>query len=77
MHIWESYTMMVEKANGTKGHLLYVHGADKYVFRVYGENGKFIDYDLRHNDLCVIITDEDAAFYVSEDGATLDHSPLD
>ena len=53
--------MTIKPANGVTGHLLRT-GYD-VVFRVYGENHQFTDYDLTHSDLCVTITDEDAAFY--------------
>jgi hypothetical protein len=62
-------------ANGVTGHLLYTGGPTKYVFRVYKDDGNFIDYDLHHSDLCVTITDEDAVFYSSDDSNILDHSP--
>lgn len=62
-------------ANGVKGHLIYVHGADKYQFRVYKGDGSFIDYDLHHCDLTVTINDEDAFFYSGDNIDRLDHSP--
>jgi hypothetical protein len=67
--------MKIKDANGIEGHLIYMHGADKYMFRVYN-GASFIDYDIRHCDLCVKITDPDAAFYIRDDGTeVLDHSP--
>ena len=65
--------MTITPANGVTGHLLR-SGYD-VVFRVYGANHQFTDYDLTHSDLCVTITDEDAAFYSEPKSDRLDHSP--
>lgn len=66
----------VKSANGVSGHILYVHGANKSVFRVYGRNGDFIDHDILHCDLHVTIDDADATFYSLDSGRTvLDHCP--
>jgi len=65
--------MKIKPANGATGYLLRT-GYD-VVFRVYGENHQFTDYDLTHSDLCVTITDEDAAFYSEPQSDRLDHSP--
>ena len=71
--IIEENVMKIKPANGATGHLLRT-GYD-VVFRVYGENHQFTDYDLTHSDLCVTITDEDAAFYSETKSDRLDHSP--
>jgi hypothetical protein len=68
-------TETVTPANGVKGHLLYQHGDNRYVFRVYDNSHNFVDYDLLHSDLCVIISDEDSAFYRDEFHDVLDHAP--
>lgn len=62
-------------ATGTTGHLLYLADGT-YCFRVYKNNGEFIDYDLRHFDLVVKILDNDASFYETPEGNFLDHSPF-
>jgi hypothetical protein len=67
--------MTPKSANGVRGHLLYIHGDNKYVFRVYDAEHNFVDYDLLHCDLCVTIDDEDAYFYRDEWKDVLDHSP--
>jgi hypothetical protein len=64
--------MTITPANGITGHLLR-SGYD-VVFRVY-DGTTFTDYDLTHSDLCVTITDEDAAFYSEPRSDRLDHSP--
>ena len=70
--ILQEDNMTITPANGITGHLLR-SGYD-VVFRVY--NGTtFTDYDLTHSDLCVTITDEDAAFYSEPRSDRLDHSP--
>ena len=61
-------------ANGVKGHILDCFSGE-YVFRVYNQDHTFTDYDLRHCDLSVTITDEDAFFYTDGLVQTLDHSP--
>ncbi len=66
--------MNIQPANNTEGCLIYVHGSNTHVFRVYS-GGTFKDYDLLHCDLCVKITDVDAAFYDNGVRLTLDHSP--
>ena len=64
-------------ANGVQGILLNPYHSDgKWVFRVMHNDYTFTDYDLDHSDLCVTITDKDAAFYEHEDGrVALDHGP--
>ena len=64
-----------KSANGVTGHLLYLADGS-YCFRVYGKNHTFVDYDLRHYDLCVTIKDKDAFLYKDATGTKLDHSPL-
>jgi hypothetical protein len=66
--------MTLTSANGVEGHLIYT-GVGKYVFRVYDKSHNFVDYDLMHSDLCVIINDSDAFFYQNKIENTLDHSP--
>lgn len=60
----------IKPAQGTKGVLIRSLGT--YFFRVYNEDYSFTDYDLRHSDLAIEITDSDSAFY---DDQVLDHSP--
>ena len=70
-----SREMKVTSANGVVGCLLNPYHTDgKWMFRVYeGEN--FTDYELRHSDLSVTITDADASFYDHGDGThRLDHN---
>lgn len=45
-------------------------------FRVYNAAGGFIDYEIAHSDLFVVIDDVDAYFYEDKKGINrLDHSP--
>jgi len=61
-------------ANGTRGILINVLG--KTMLRIYTEDKQsFVDYELLHSDLSVIIDDEDAYFYQIKDRMMLDHSP--
>ena len=63
-------------ANGVEGILIWVHGLDRFMFRVYDPAHTFKDYDINHSDLCVTIKDQDAYFYEHDNGLlTLDHSP--
>ncbi len=66
---------LVKKAAGVSG-VLIKDVAGNFVFRVYGKEGEFTDYDIRHNELAVTIAeDELAAFYQVDDRLVLDHSP--
>lgn len=60
-------------ANGVNGVLLRVD-YDTFVFRVYGLD-TFVDYNLKHSDICMTITDEDAFFYHEYGEHYLDHAP--
>ena len=67
-------------ALGVRGFLLRSiddNGGLRYIFRVYGGDHSFRDYELIHSDLEIEIVDEEAAFYEAEEGddARLDHSP--
>ncbi|MCP4367671.1 MAG: hypothetical protein GY797_06110 [Deltaproteobacteria bacterium] len=65
----------VSNASGVEGVLLLSLDGS-YFFRVYREGGEFTDYELRHNDLPVIISrDALASFYEMEETNILDHSP--
>lgn len=68
--------MKIKDANGVQGVLLNPYHQDgKWIFRTYNNDGTFIDYDLCHSDLCVIINDFDAALYEDVGGHNrLDHS---
>lgn len=67
--------MKIESADGKQGILIWC-GGDRYVFRVYTHAPhEFVDYDLRHSDLRVVIQDPDAFFYTDEQGACVDHNP--
>ena len=69
--------MTIVNATGISGHLIRC-GDGGYRFRVYTPTSNellFTDYDLTHSDLCVSITDKDAAFYSDNNGDRLDHSP--
>jgi hypothetical protein len=66
--------MKSKSANGVEGHLIYT-AMGKYMFRVYDKSHNFVDYDLAHSDLCVIINDSDAFLYQTGDRNVLDHSP--
>jgi hypothetical protein len=66
--------MKPKSANGVRGHLLnFVDGT--MVFRVYDADHNFVDYDIHHSDLTVIIDDADAFFYRDEYADVLDHAP--
>lgn len=67
--------MKVSSANKVKGCVIYTALDHKYVFRVYDDQSNFVDYDLAHTDLNVVIDDEDAFFYSDDTANVLDHSP--
>jgi hypothetical protein len=63
----------IKNAKGKSGILCRsING--RYFFRVY-QGDDFIDYELRHDDLAITITDEQAAFYEKDGQYFLDHSP--
>lgn len=67
--------MKVTDANGTTGFILW--DGTEYCFRVYYNKHNFVDYRILHHDLEVMITGEDASFYVDEsrEQGYLDYSP--
>jgi hypothetical protein len=66
--------MKSQSANGITGHLLNLADGT-IVFRVYDADHNFVDYDIRHSDLAVVIDDPDAYFYRDEYTDVLDHAP--
>ena len=66
--------MKTMPANGVKG-VLYSRFGGGYFFRVYDTDHNFLDYDLQHCDLQVVISDEDAVFYDKDGVLSLDYSP--
>jgi hypothetical protein len=66
--------MKIESANGQEGCLIWC-GGDRYVFRVYMATHEFVDYDICHTDMCVVIKDSDAYFYTDGTDARVDHAP--
>ena len=64
--------MVIKPANGATGYLIWC-GGDKYVFRVYDKEHNFVDYDILHHDLQVVILEDDATFYETENKNYLDH----
>jgi hypothetical protein len=61
-------------AKGLRGQIIDTFDGT-YYFRVYDKDYNFVDYELRHCDLGVIIDDDDAFLYEDEFGTKLDHSP--
>ena len=66
--------MQIESADGQEGCLIWC-GGDRYVFRVYTETHDFVDYDICHTDMRVVIRDLDAYFYTDGAEARVDHAP--
>ena len=66
--------MTTKPAKGTRGCIIDSFDGT-YYFRVYDKDHSFVDYDLRHCDLSVIIDDDDAVLYDDEHGQRLDHAP--
>ena len=66
--------MKIESADGQEGILIWC-GGDRYVFRVYNAEYEFVDYDIHHTDMRVVIRDFDAYFYTDDTGARVDHAP--
>ena len=67
--------MKIESADGREGCLIWC-GGDRYVFRVYtAAPDEFVDYDICHSDMVVVIRDPDAYFYTDGTDARVDHAP--
>lgn len=66
---------MVEiPAKGVRGVLISTLNGG-FAFRVYKEDHSFVDYDLFHNDLEILIVDDKASLYEDQknDAFILDH----
>lgn len=63
-------------ANKQKGIILRSIDGGPYLFRIYGKNGSFKDYEIIHHDIQVQILDDSAEFLESANGETflLDYS---
>ena len=59
-------------AKGTIGFLMRNAFDNSSFFRVYDKDHNFIDYDITHHDLQVVII-EDATFYETDKGNYLDY----
>ena len=71
----EAGNTKIESADGVEGILIWC-GGDRYVFRVYTEAPEeFVDYDICHTDMRVVIRDLDAYFYTDSTDARVDHAP--
>ncbi len=65
----------VEDASGVSGVLIRELGGE-VIFRVYNSDKTFVDYDLLHDDLPVVILEKSlSSFYSFESKKVLDHSP--
>ena len=74
-YIYRGKEYTVKDASGVAGVLIKTFSGG-YAFRVYDNKGKFVDYDLRHDDLAITIdTDSLASFYANGDKTLLDHNP--
>ena len=64
-----------KSAKGLRGHIIDSFDGT-YYFRVYDADHNFVDYDLHHCDLTVIVDDDDAFLYEDEFSTRLDHAPM-
>jgi hypothetical protein len=64
----------ITPADGVEGCLIWC-GGNHYMFRVYNPDYSFVDYELFHTDLNVVIKDKTASFYRGISVDRLDHSP--
>ena len=66
----------VRAADGVRGDICRDHANGSAFFREYHGGGEFTDYDIRHDDLSVVILIKAmASFYRKGDAHYLDHSP--
>lgn len=74
-YIYGGKPSQVKDASCVSGVIIKLFGGD-FAFRVYEENGSFIDYTLNHDDLPVTIdADSLSSFYSKGEDHALDHSP--
>lgn len=73
---YEDATAEVTPAAGIRGLLCKSAVDGSYFFRVNEPNGDFTDYELRHDDLEIIISEDAmASLYRARNNYILDHSP--
>ena len=61
-----------KRAKGTIGFIM--RGLDgEHFFRVYDKDHNFVDYDILHHDLQVVIIEDDATFFETDKGHFIDH----
>ena len=71
--------IQVENAEGKSGIIIRNYFDNTYSLRVYSDEAisNFTDYQIRHDDLSVLISDKSASFYKDNKGnAWLDCDPL-
>ena len=74
-YLYGNQEVSAVSANGVAGMLLRSFDGS-YFFRVYHDDGAFTDYELRHDDLSVTISEDAlASFYKLGDTNILDHAP--
>jgi hypothetical protein len=74
-HHYGGKVAQVTPADGVQGVLIRLFGGG-FAFRVYSDDGEFIDYDICHDDLPVTLdSDALASFYRVDGHDILDHSP--
>ena len=66
--------MKETNAKGIKGFILYSPFKEKYFFRVYKEDGTFLDYDLNCEELAVTIDSDFYSLYDIDGKLKLDFS---
>lgn len=74
-YLYDNEPAEVKSANGARGVLIRTLGG-VMVFRIYHDNERFTDYEIRHDELSVTIdSDAIASFYRVGNDNILDHSP--
>lgn len=74
-YLYGELSAEVKSAAGVKGTIIRALNGT-LMFRVYHDRERFTDYEIRHDDLNVMINkDELAAFYKVGERNILDHSP--
>lgn len=62
-----------KRAIGERGFLIRGHDGT-YYFRQYNDKNDFVDYELTHHDMEIVIIDHSAALFRHEAGDFLDYS---
>jgi len=65
----------IKPAQGLEVTLMHNAATGQLMAREYRNDGSFVDYDIWHSDMTVVIVDPDAWIYQTQQTSAIDHSP--